>query len=160
MQQEPIASWVIQRARTMDLAQSLYENGYITYMRTDSTSLAKVAVDAARDLVRTEYGAEYLPDAPRYYSSKVEKRAGGPRGDPAGGAPFKLPESLRHELTPDQFRLFDLIWKRTIASQMADARGHLITLHVHGDQGTRFRASGKSIDFPDSSGLCRRIGRS
>jgi DNA topoisomerase-1 len=148
MQQEANRKLGYSARRTMDLAQSLYENGYITYMRTDSTSLAKVAVDAARDLVRTEYGDEYLPDAPRYYSSKVKNAQEAHEAIRPAGHPFKLPESLRGELTPDQFRLFDLIWKRTIASQMADARGHLITLHVNGEQGTRFRASGKSIDFP------------
>ncbi|MBM4003703.1 MAG: type I DNA topoisomerase [Planctomycetes bacterium] len=148
MQQEANRKLGYSARRTMDLAQSLYENGYITYMRTDSTSLAKVAVDAARDLVRTEYGAEYLPDRPRHYSSKVKNAQEAHEAIRPAGHPFKLPESLRGELTPDQFRLFDLIWKRTIASQMADARGHLITLHINGEQGTRFRASGKSIDFP------------
>ncbi len=132
--------------RTMDVAQSLYENGYITYMRTDSTNLAQVAVDAARDLVRTEYGPEYLPDQPRIYKSKVKNAQEAHEAIRPAGHPFKLPESLKGELNYDQFRLFELIWKRTIASQMVDARGRTLTLTVAGD-GANFQASGKTIEF-------------
>ena len=147
LQQEANRKLGFTARRTMDVAQSLYENGYITYMRTDSTSLAKVAIDAARDLVRTEYGGEYLPDAPRVYSSKVKNAQEAHEAVRPAGHPFRLPESLRRELTPDQFRLFDLIWKRTIASQMVDARGHLLTVQTEGG-GARFRSSGKTIEFP------------
>ena len=133
--------------RTMDIAQSLYENGYITYMRTDSTSLAQVAIDAARDLVREQYGEQFLPDSPRIYKSKVKNAQEAHEAIRPAGHPFKLPEALRGELNFDQFRLFELIWKRTIASQMVDARGHILTLTLEGG-GAVFQVSGRTIDFP------------
>lgn len=133
--------------RTMNVAQSLYENGYITYMRTDSTNLASVAIDAARDLVRSEYGEEYLPEKPRSYSSKVKNAQEAHEAIRPAGHPFALPESLKDKLNKDEFKLFDLIWKRTVASQMESARGRRITITVEGD-GAVFRVSGKTIDFP------------
>ncbi|MEX2172778.1 MAG: type I DNA topoisomerase [Pirellulaceae bacterium] len=133
--------------RTMDIAQSLYENGYITYMRTDSTNLAQVAIDAARDLVRAEYGPQYLPDSPRVYKSKVKNAQEAHEAIRPAGHPFKLPEAIKKELNHDQFRLFDMIWKRTIASQMVDARGHHITVTLEGG-GAVFQVKGKTIEFP------------
>ncbi|MCH5376770.1 MAG: type I DNA topoisomerase, partial [Planctomycetes bacterium] len=133
--------------RTMTVAQNLYENGYITYMRTDSTSLAQVAVDAARELVRSEYGEQFLPDKPRVYASKVKNAQEAHEAIRPAGHPFRLPDSLRSELNSDQFRLFELIWKRTIASQMSDARGHRTTITLEGD-GAIFQVSGKTIEFP------------
>ncbi|MFM2095368.1 MAG: hypothetical protein RIS70_2492, partial [Planctomycetota bacterium] len=147
LQQEANRKLGFTARRTMDIAQSLYENGYITYMRTDSTNLAQVAIDAARDLVRTEYGAEFLPERPRTYTSKVKNAQEAHEAIRPAGHPFRLPESLRNELTPDQFRLFEMIWKRTIASQMVDAQGYLTTVTVEGG-GAKFRASGKTIEFP------------
>ena len=160
MQQEANRKLGFTARRTMQVAQSLYENGYITYMRTDSTNLAQVAVDAARDLVSSEYGAEYLPDRPRAYKSKVKNAQEAHEAIRPAGHPFRLPESLRSELDQDQFRLFELIWKRTIASQMADARGHRITITVEGGR-SRFpgqRQDDRLSRFP--AGLRRRIGRS
>jgi DNA topoisomerase-1 len=133
--------------RTMDIAQSLYENGYITYMRTDSTNLAQVAIDAARDLVREQYGEQFLPATPRVYTSKVKNAQEAHEAIRPAGHPFKLPEALRGELNYDQFRLFEMIWKRTIASQMADSRGHTLTLTLEGD-GAVFQVSGRTIEFP------------
>lgn len=133
--------------RTMQIAQSLYENGYITYMRTDSTNLAQVAIDAARDLVRSEYGPQFLPDSPRIYKSKVKNAQEAHEAIRPAGHPFKLPEAVRNELDGDQFRLFNLIWKRTIASQMSDARGRNITVSIEGG-GARFVVTGKTIEFP------------
>ncbi len=133
--------------RTMNVAQSLYENGYITYMRTDSTNLASVAIDAARELVRSEYGPEYLPSAPRNYSSKVKNAQEAHEAIRPAGHPFALPEALKSQLNTDQFKLFDMIWKRTIASQMENARGRRITITIEGD-GAKFKVSGKTIDFP------------
>ncbi len=130
----------------MRTAQSLYENGYITYMRTDSTTLAKVAVDAARNLVRSQYGENFLHQAERTYSTKVKNAQEAHEAIRPAGHPFQLPESLRGELNPDQFRLFELIWKRTIASQMADARKKRVTVVVEGE-GAVFQASGTSIEF-------------
>lgn len=147
LQQEANRKMGFTARRTMQVAQSLYENGYITYMRTDSTTLAQVAVDAARDLVKSEYGAEYLPAQPRVYASKVKNAQEAHEAIRPAGHPFKLPEALRGELDNDQFRLFDLIWKRTIASQMQNASGRRITITIEGD-GAIFQASGKTIDFP------------
>jgi len=133
--------------RTMDVAQTLYENGYITYMRTDSTNLAQVAIDAARDLVRSQYGGDYLPPTPRIYKSTVKNAQEAHEAIRPAGHPFKLPEALKNELNPDQFRLFEMIWKRTIASQMSDARGNRIVVTIEGG-GAVFQVSGKTIDFP------------
>jgi DNA topoisomerase-1 len=133
--------------RTMNIAQGLYENGYITYMRTDSTSLAQVAIDAARDLVRTEYGADYLPANARIYKSKVKNAQEAHEAIRPAGHPFQLPAALKGVLNVDEFRLFEMIWKRTIASQMVDARGHIITVTLEGE-GAVFQVSGKTIDFP------------
>ncbi len=117
----------------MRTAQSLYENGYITYMRTDSTTLAKVAVNAARDLVRSQYGESFLHGSERSYATKVKNAQEAHEAIRPAGHPFQLPEALRGELNVDQFRLFELIWKRTIASQMADARKKRITVLIEGD---------------------------
>lgn len=147
MQQEANRKLGFTARRAMKVAQSLYENGYITYMRTDSTTLAQVAIDAARELVRSEYGNEYLPDSPRIYTSKVKNAQEAHEAIRPAGHPFRLPESLRSRLNDDEFRLFELIWKRTIASQMADAKGRRITITLEGDDAV-FQVSGRTIDFP------------
>jgi DNA topoisomerase-1 len=146
IQQEANRKFGFTAKRTMQAAQSLYENGHITYMRTDSTNLAKVAIEAARDLVRSQYGGEYLPDQPRLYQTKVKNAQEAHEAIRPAGHPFALPETLRNELNSDQFRLYDLIWKRTVASQMADAKGRRITITVAGD-GAIFQVGGKTIDF-------------
>ena len=147
MQQEANRKLGFTARRTMSAAQSLYENGYITYMRTDSTSLAKVAVDAARELVGEEYGKDYLPEEPRTYRSTVRNAQEAHEAIRPAGNPFRLPDSLKGELGPDQFKLFELIWKRTVASQMQNARGRRVTITVEGE-GSVFQVSGKTIDFP------------
>ncbi|MEC8590526.1 MAG: type I DNA topoisomerase, partial [Planctomycetota bacterium] len=147
MQQEANRKLGFTARRTMSAAQSLYENGYITYMRTDSTSLAKVAVDAARELVGEEYGQDYLPEEPRTYRSTVRNAQEAHEAIRPAGNPFRLPDSLKGELAPDQFKLFELIWKRTVASQMQNARGRRVTITVEGE-GSVFQVSGKTIDFP------------
>ncbi len=147
MQQEANRKLGFTARKTMSLAQNLYENGYITYMRTDSTTLAQVAVEAARELVRSEYGPAFLPDTPRVYAAKVKNAQEAHEAIRPAGHPFRLPDSVRGELDPDQFRLFDMIWKRTIASQMSDARGRRITIAVEGGEAV-FQVSGKTIDFP------------
>ncbi|MGC3968769.1 MAG: type I DNA topoisomerase [Pirellulales bacterium] len=146
LQQEANRKLGFTAKRTMQVAQSLYENGYITYMRTDSTNLANVAVEAARDLVLSEYGKEYLPDAPRVYSTKVKNAQEAHEAIRPAGHPFTLPTTLRGELNDEQYRLYEMIWKRTIASQMADSTGRRITITVEGD-GAVFTVSGKTIDF-------------
>ncbi|MFZ5832777.1 MAG: type I DNA topoisomerase [Planctomycetota bacterium] len=147
LQQEANRKYGFTARRTMEAAQSLYENGHITYMRTDSTNLAAVAVQAARDLVAAQYGKEYLPAQPRIYQTKVKNAQEAHEAIRPAGHPFDFPEALRRELREDEFRLYDLIWKRTVASQMADARGHRITITIAADD-AQFEVSGKTIDFP------------
>jgi DNA topoisomerase-1 len=147
LQQEANRKLGFTARRTMQVAQSLYENGHITYMRTDSTNLASVAVDDARSLVTNNYGREFLPDEPRVYRSKVKNAQEAHEAIRPAGHPFELPEAMRSQLGVDEFRLFDLIWKRTIASQMADATGRRISITIEGE-GCAFQVSGKTIDFP------------
>ena len=147
MQQEANRKLGFTARRTMSVAQSLYENGIITYMRTDSTNLARVAVDAARDLVKSEYGPDYLPEQPRLYKSKVKNAQEAHEAIRPAGHPFQLPDSLRGRLSSDEYRLFEMIWKRTIASQMENARGRTLSVTIEGG-GCIFQATGSSIDFP------------
>lgn len=146
MQQEANRKLGFTARRTMSAAQNLYENGHITYMRTDSTNLAEVAVTAARDLVQSEYGNEYLPAQPRVYKSKVKNAQEAHEAVRPAGHPFQLPGALKSELNDDQFRLFELIWKRTIASQMEDAKGRRMTITIEADDAV-FQVSGRTIDF-------------
>ena len=146
LQQEANRKLGFTARRTMQIAQSLYENGYITYMRTDSTSLAQEAVQAARELVEQQYGASFLHPSPRVYSTKVKNAQEAHEAIRPAGHPFQLPETLRGELDYDQFRLFDMIWKRTIACQMADANKERVTATIEAD-GAVFQASGTTIKF-------------
>jgi DNA topoisomerase-1 len=133
--------------RTMDAAQRLYENGYITYMRTDSTTLSKEAIGASRDLVRSQYGDDFLHPDVRVYKGKVKNAQEAHEAIRPAGTPFRLPETVRSELgDQDQFRLFELIWKRTIACQMADAKKQRVSINIEGG-GATFTASGTSIVF-------------
>jgi DNA topoisomerase I len=147
LQQEANRKLGFTARRTMQVAQSLYENGHITYMRTDSTNLAQVAIDDARRLVAEEYGNEYVPAEPRAYRSKVKNAQEAHEGIRPAGHPFELPGVVRDNLNADEFKIFDMIWKRTIASQMADARGRRTTITIEGE-GCVFSVSGKTIDFP------------
>ena len=146
LQQEANRKLGFTARRTMNAAQSLYENGHITYMRTDSTTLAQVAIEAARDLVRTEYGDGYLADEPRTYANKVRNAQEAHEAIRPAGHPFALPETLQSQLSGDEFRLFSLIWKRTIASQMVDARKLKTTITVEGG-GAVFQVAGTAIEF-------------
>jgi DNA topoisomerase-1 len=146
LQQEGNRKYGFTARHTMQLAQKLYENGHITYMRTDSTNLASVAIEAARQLVASQYGPEYLPDAPRLYQTKVKNAQEAHEAIRPAGHPFDFPETLRGRLSPDEFKLYDMVWKRTIASQMRDARAHRLTLTIEAD-GAIFQASGKTIEF-------------
>ncbi len=146
LQQEANRKLGFTAKRTMQAAQSLYENGHITYMRTDSTNLARVAVEAARELVESQYGREYLPGEARQYQTKVKNAQEAHEAIRPAGHPFAFPEQLRGQLNADEFKLYDLIWKRTVASQMADARGRRITITVSGS-GAVFQVGGRTIDF-------------
>jgi DNA topoisomerase-1 len=147
LQQEANRKLRFTARRTMKVAQSLYENGYITYMRTDSTNLAAEAVEAARNLVASEYGTEYLPPEPRVYRTKVKNAQEAHEAIRPAGHPFTFPEALRGTLSDEEFKIYDLIWKRTVACQMADAQCRRITITLAGD-GAEFQASGTVIEFP------------
>ncbi|HVF19321.1 MAG TPA: type I DNA topoisomerase [Mycobacteriales bacterium] len=138
--------------RTMQVAQRLYENGYITYMRTDSTTLSETALTAARSQARELYGDDYVPDQPRRYEKKVKNAQEAHEAIRPAGDTFRTPEQLRRELGGDELRLYELIWMRTVASQMADARGQSVQVRVmatsRDGQDAEFAASGKSITFP------------
>ncbi|QDV62976.1 type I DNA topoisomerase [Crateriforma conspicua] len=146
MQQEANRKLGMTARRCMQAAQRLYENGYITYMRTDSTTLSTEAVNAARNKVRSEYGEKFLHSSPRVYKSKVKNAQEAHEAIRPAGTDFRLPESVRGELERDQFLLYDLIWKRTIACQMADAQKQRISVVIEGGDAT-FTASGTSILF-------------
>ncbi|MFD1829149.1 type I DNA topoisomerase [Streptomyces desertarenae] len=134
---------------TMQVAQKLYENGFITYMRTDSTTLSDTAIAAARAQVTQLYGADYLPDRPRTYASKVKNAQEAHEAIRPSGDRFRTPAETG--LTGDQFKLYELIWKRTVASQMKDATGQSVTVKVGGrsadGRDAEFSATGKIIDF-------------
>ena len=147
LQQEANRKLGFTARRTMQVAQGLYENGHITYMRTDSTNLSKLAVEEARNLVKSEYGDEYLPSDARLYSGKVKNAQEAHEAIRPAGTPFEVPSALKEKLNSDEFKLFDLIWKRTIASQMENARGRRIVVTIEGE-GCIFTVSGKTIDFP------------
>ena len=151
MQQEAARKLRFGAQRTMRIAQSLYENGYITYMRTDSTTLSQQAITAARNLVAERYGAHFLPESPRVYAKKVKGAQEAHEAIRPAGAVFRTPDELRGELDGDALRLYELIWKRTVASQMKDATGKrtnvTFTADADGERAT-FTASGKVITFP------------
>ena len=136
--------------RTMRVAQGLYENGYITYMRTDSTALSGQAVDAARRQVADLYGADYLPEKARVYARRKNAQEAHEAIRPAGTS-FRTPNELRGALDPDSYRLYELIWKRTLASQMKDARGTTTTVQLEaatpGAGDVRLTASGRVLRF-------------
>ena len=149
LQQEASRKLGMSASVTMSVAQRLYENGYITYMRTDSTTLSGTAVNAARSQVRELYGAEYLPDAPRTYTSKVKNAQEAHEAIRPAGESFRTPAQTG--LTGEQFRLYELIWMRTVASQMKDAVGQSVTIRLGGAAATGedvvFSATGRVITF-------------
>lgn len=147
LQQEANRKLGFTARRTMGAAQSLYENGHITYMRTDSTNLASVAIEDARKLIVEAYGNEYLPDSPRTYTGKVKNAQEAHEAIRPAGHPFALPDVLKGKLNSDEFKIFDLVWKRTVASQMENSRGRRISITIEGG-GCVFQVSGKTIDFP------------
>ena len=130
LQQEASRKLRMNPRETMRVAQGLYENGFITYMRTDSTVLSGQAVAAARSQVTELYGAEYVPQRPRVYASKAKGAQEAHEAIRPAGDHFRTPAQVSGELTGAQFRLYELIWKRTVASQMADAVGSTATVTV------------------------------
>lgn len=155
MQQEAGRKLRMSSRQAMRTAQALYENGYITYMRTDSPSLSKEATDAARRQAAELYGAEYVPGAPRLYQSKSKGAQEAHEAIRPAGDSFRTPAQVAGELSGDQFRLYELIWKRTVASQMADAKGSTASVRLGAvvvggaldGQEAVFSASGTVITF-------------
>ncbi len=150
LQQEAGRKLRFSAERTMSIAQRLYENGYITYMRTDSTTLSASAIDAARTQARQLYGEEYVSPSPRQYTRKVKNAQEAHEAIRPAGETFATPDAVRNELGSDEFRLYELIWQRTVASQMADARGTTLSLRIGGNSGSQqvtFAASGRTITF-------------
>ncbi|MDI9898090.1 type I DNA topoisomerase [Rhodococcus sp. IEGM 1381] len=151
LQQEAGRKLRFSSERTMRVAQRLYENGYITYMRTDSTSLSASAVSAARAQASELYGPEYVHPTPRQYTRKVKNAQEAHEAIRPAGDVFQTPGQLHSALQTDEFRLYELIWQRTVASQMADLRGTTLTLRITGTAGTgeecTFSASGRTITF-------------
>jgi DNA topoisomerase I len=145
LQQEANRKLGLSARDTMRTAQNLYEQGYITYMRTDSVNLSQQAITAARDCVQAMYGAEYLSPQPRQYSTKSKGAQEAHEAIRPAGSSFRTPQETG--LSGREFQLYDLIWKRTVATQMADARQTLLTLSIEVEN-AGFRASGKRIDFP------------
>ncbi|ARQ69963.1 type I DNA topoisomerase [Streptomyces marincola] len=149
LQQEASRKLGMGAKAAMQVAQRLYENGFITYMRTDSTTLSDTAVAAARSQVAQLYGADYLPERPRVYASKVKNAQEAHEAIRPSGDRFRTPAETG--LTGDQYRLYELIWKRTVASQMKDAVGQSVAVRVGGTSADgrdcEFSATGKIITF-------------
>ncbi len=154
LQQEASRKLRLSAQTAMRLAQRLYENGYITYMRTDSTTLSESALNAARSQAREIYGPEFVPDVPRRYERKVKNAQEAHEAIRPSGDAFRTPGQVASELSRDELAVYDLIWKRTVASQMADARGETVTVRLgatsDADSGARdaeFSTSGTVITF-------------
>jgi DNA topoisomerase-1 len=149
LQQEASRKLGFSAKYTMSTAQRLYENGHITYMRTDSVTLSQTAIAAARAQARELYGAEYVPDAPRVYTSKVKNAQEAHEAIRPAGDRFRTPAQTG--LSRDEFRLYELIWKRTVASQMKDATGESVSVRITGTSSdgeeAEFTATGKIISF-------------
>jgi DNA topoisomerase-1 len=151
LQQEASRKLRLSAQTAMRLAQRLYENGYITYMRTDSTTLSEAALNAARSQAREIYGTEYVPDVPRRYERKVKNAQEAHEAIRPSGDVFRTPGQVASELSRDELALYDLIWKRTVASQMADARGQTVTVRIGATatdgRDAEFSTSGTVITF-------------
>ncbi len=151
LQQESGRKLRFTAARTMAVAQRLYERGFITYMRTDSTNLSEQAIGAARTAIREQYGEEYLPAEPRAYRNKVKNAQEAHEAIRPAGDRIRTPNEVSAELDGDERRLYELIWIRTVACQMSDARGRKMTIRLGAtspqDERAVFRASGKAYDF-------------
>jgi DNA topoisomerase-1 len=155
LQQEAARKLGYSVTRTMQIAQRLYENGHITYMRTDSTTLSEQAISAARNQVRELYGAEYLPEKPRVYASKVKNAQEAHEAIRPAGDSFRTPGTVG--LSGDEFRLYELVWQRTVASQMRDAEGRSLSARIAATaaavderpaRACEFGASGRVLTFP------------
>jgi len=148
LQQEASRKLRLSSQQTMRVAQRLYENGYITYMRTDSTTLSESALTAARSQARELYGADAVPAQPRRYERKVKNAQEAHEAIRPAGDRFRTPDDVRRELSAEEFNVYDLIWKRTVASQMADARGQTVSVRIAAtERAAEFATAGTVITF-------------
>ena len=153
-QQEAGRKLRLSSAMAMRAAQSLYEKGYITYMRTDSTTLSDTAINAARSLIAERYGKQCLPSAPRVYATKVKNAQEAHEAIRPAGDSFRSPEQVARELPASEARVYELVWQRTVASQMIDATGETVVVRIEADttstvrQRVAFGASGTIITEP------------
>ncbi len=151
LQQEAARKLRFSSRSTMQVAQRLYENGYITYMRTDSLTLSDQALNAARRQARELYGDDYVPASSRRYLSKSKNAQEAHEAIRPAGDSFRTPEQVKDALSSDEFKLYELIWKRTVASQMADAKGSTASIKLgatsQAGQYSEFSASGTVITF-------------
>ena len=151
LQQEASRKLRFSAQTTMRIAQRLYENGYITYMRTDSTTLSESALTAARAQATSLFGADYVPEQPRRYERKVKNAQEAHEAIRPSGDSFRTPQDVRSEISADEYALYELIWMRTIASQMKDAQGQTVSLRIGGassnGEAVEFGASGTVITF-------------
>ncbi len=150
LQQEAGRKLRFSSSRTMRAAQRLYENGFITYMRTDSTTLSETALKAARGCINDLYGKDYLPDQPRVYKNKVKNAQEAHEAIRPAGDAFQHPDKVSSRVGPDEAKIYELIWKRTVASQMADARGESVNVKLlaSGEDKAEFSVRGNTIVFP------------
>ena len=151
LQQEGGRKLKMSAQQVMRVAQGLYERGYITYMRTDSTTLSETALTAARAQVTQLFGEQFLPAEPRQYAKKVKNAQEAHEAIRPAGEAFRTPDELAAELTPSELKLYELIWKRTLGSQMKDAEGEQVSLKLDavtaGGEACEFSASGRTILF-------------
>jgi DNA topoisomerase-1 len=152
LQQEASRKLRMSSQQTMRTAQRLYENGYITYMRTDSVNLSESAITAARTQIRELYGDVAVPPQPRRYTGKVKNAQEAHEAIRPAGDAFRTPGEVAKELSAEEFRLYELIWRRTIASQMTDAVGNSISVRINAvtlaNESVDFGATGKTITDP------------
>jgi DNA topoisomerase-1 len=153
LQQEAGRKLRLSSAHTMRAAQTLYERGYITYMRTDSTNLSETALTAARREIEQRYGRDFLPDAPRHYTKKVKNAQEAHEAIRPAGEAFKSPDRVRNEVGGAEARVYELIWQRTIASQMTDATGHTVSVRL----GATSKA-GRDGEFATSGTVLTHLG--
>ena len=147
LQQEGIRKLYLSSQQVMMVAQKLYENGHITYMRTDSVNLSNEAINASRGSIKSLYGGKYLPDQPRLYKSKAKNTQEAHEAIRPSGSKFKHPDKLKHILTDQEYKLYNMIWKRTIACQMKSAKLEQTIIKIKSDDFI-FETKGKIIQFP------------
>jgi len=151
LQQEGNRKLRFDAKRTMRAAQRLYENGFITYMRTDSVALSSEAIRITRDNISKKYGGDYLPSEPRFYKTKVKNAQEAHEAIRPAGDSVRSVQEVASALGGDESKIYELIWMRTMACQMNNAKGRRMTLQVSGEAGGRqavFQANGSVIDFP------------